>query len=241
MAGQLKEMSPKSRQYRHRNRQVPCDRCRQQKLRCRLDGQPPCQRCRRNSAGCTFTGNAASHNTAQTNLEQESSVLSIDASSVLQPETPSQIPPPPPTPLHLEDQPVAAVDDVLPSDDQWPFSASIDDLFPSQSISTQISQSLDQIEGHHYQLCGGSSDQDPWLLRHCKFDEFGFRKFFKVHVRNAGGVPTRVKIPAHFLVTEDEIYDKAKADTRSFCDNEDLRAELMTLVPMHHGTRLIRL
>lgn len=124
------------------------------------------------------------------------------------------------------------------SEEPWPFSA--DQLLSTQYLSTQISQSLDNIQGHHYQLCGASSDQDPWLLRHYKFDEFGFRRFFKVHIRNAGGVPTREKIPAHFVVCEDEVAEAAKEETRTV-DERSLREELMTLVSASHGVRLIRL
>jgi hypothetical protein len=125
-----------------------------------------------------------------------------------------------------------------------PWSASpaqIDDIFSTPGPSTQISQSLDAMEGHYYQLSGASSDEDPWLLRHCKFDEFGFRRFFKVHIRNAGGVPTREKIPAHFIVSERAIHDGAAtlgADVGPRHDH-DLREELARLVPPNHGQRLL--
>lgn len=228
----LSGMSPKSRQYRHKSRQVPCDKCRQQKVKCRVDGQPPCHRCRHNPSGCIFTN--------ENDLSRVTSpVTDHELSTRLDPASPeaalSQFTPSP----HISNGPA----DILGSDDQWPFATtSIDHLLSTQTLSTQISQSLDQIEGHHYQLCGGSSDQDPWLLRHCKFDEFGFRKFFKIHIRNAGGVPTRDKIPAHFLVSEDGLNEAAKSATRiGGGDHSNLRAELMLLVPVHHGIRLLHL
>lgn len=100
-------------------------------------------------------------------------------------------------------------------DEQWASIAPpIALLFLPQSISTQISQSLDKDDGHYCQLFGGSSEADPWLLRHCRYDELGFRRFVGVHFRNVGGVPTRDKIPAHFMVSEDEMCDGAREETR---------------------------
>ncbi|KAJ6439315.1 fungal specific transcription factor [Purpureocillium lavendulum] len=106
--------------------------------------------------------------------------------------------------------------------------------------STQLSQSLDQIEGHAAVLLGGSSESDPWLLRHCRFDELGLRTFHKLHFRHAGGVPTSDKIPVHFLLSADELCESAAAETR-VAGAKELRAELDMLVPPAYGVRLIRL
>jgi hypothetical protein len=106
--------------------------------------------------------------------------------------------------------------------------------------STQLSHSLDEIHGHTAQLLGGSSESDPWLLRHCRYDELGLRSFHKVHYRHAGGVPTGDKIPVHFLVSDDELCQGAAAETRSHGEG-DLRIELEALVPAVHGARLVRL
>lgn len=106
--------------------------------------------------------------------------------------------------------------------------------------STQLSHSLDQIQGHTVQLLGGSSESDPWLLRHCRFDELGLQSFHKVHYRHAGGVPTRDKIPVHFLVSDDELFESAATETR-VNDESELRTELDALVPQVYGARLVRL
>lgn len=234
----MEDLTPKSRQYRHRSRPVPCDRCRRQKLRCRYDGPPPCHRCRHNPEGCTFS-------TTEPSFSQPASLHaspSLQTSPVLPPQTQVQVQQLT-TPVSHTTTPIPVVD--LPpasaaagSEEPWPFSA--EQLLSTQYLSTQISQSLDNIQGHHYQLCGASSDQDPWLLRHYRFDEFGFRRFFKVHIRNAGGVPTREKIPAHFVVCEDEVAEAAKEETRTVHESS-LREELMMLVSASHGVRLIRL
>lgn len=112
--------------------------------------------------------------------------------------------------------------------------------FSSQGPSTQISQSLDQIDGHYAQLFGGSSESDPWLLRHCRFDKLGLRKFLKVHFKTVGGVPTRDKIPAHFMISENNVSEGAIAETR-ISGEKDFRTELALLVPPEHGPRLVQL
>jgi len=114
------------------------------------------------------------------------------------------------------------------------------DIFSTPAPSTQISQSLDTVDNVYYQLAGASSDADPWLLRHCRFDDFGSLQLFKVHIRNAGGVPTRDKIPAHFLVGDRDVYDAARAEAGIDYDG-DLREELARLVPPETGLRILRL
>ena len=113
-------------------------------------------------------------------------------------------------------------------------------LFPELSLSTQVSQSLDGLDGHHCQLFGGSSEADPWLLRHCRYDELGFRRFPRVHFRNAGGVPTRDKIPTHFMVSEDRLNEASRGEIH-LSGESDLRAELAFYIPADCGLRLIRL
>ncbi|KAI9148430.1 riboflavin transporter MCH5 [Paramyrothecium foliicola] len=66
------------------------------------------------------------------------------------------------------------------------------------------------------------------------FDEYGFQKFFKIDFRNAGGVPTRDKIPAHFAVREHNVETSNVQDGHGW-------AELASLVPLSHGGRLLRL
>ncbi|KAI7763483.1 hypothetical protein LZL87_010548 [Fusarium oxysporum] len=95
----------------------------------------------------------------------------------------------------------------------------------------QFSKSLDDIHGQTSILLGASSESDPWLLRHCQFDEYGLRSFYGLQFRNIGGVPNRQKIPVHFIVRQDEanIIDAS------------LRAKLNELIPVSWGLRLIRL
>lgn len=86
-------------------------------------------------------------------------------------------------------------------------------------------------------LLGSSSGSDPWLLRHFRFDELGLRSFHKLHVRNAGGVPTADKIPVHFLLSSDALYQSSIAESKAI----ELRRRLDCLVPQSAGARLVRL
>ncbi|KAF4883250.1 putative transcriptional regulatory protein [Colletotrichum fructicola] len=86
-------------------------------------------------------------------------------------------------------------------------------------------------------LLGSSSGSDPWLLRHFRFDELGLRSFHKLHIRNAGGVPTADKIPVHFLLSSDDLYQSSTAGLKAV----ELRRRLDYLVPQSAGARLVRL
>ncbi|KAL5590947.1 hypothetical protein FOBRF1_014504 [Fusarium oxysporum] len=96
---------------------------------------------------------------------------------------------------------------------------------------TLFSKSLDDINGQTSILLGASSESDPWLLRHCQFDEYGLRSFYGLQFRNIGGVPNRQKIPVHFIVRQDEM---GVVDA-------SLRVRLNELIPVSWGLRLIRL
>ncbi|KAF5650937.1 urea amidohydrolase (urease) alpha subunit [Fusarium sp. NRRL 25303] len=95
----------------------------------------------------------------------------------------------------------------------------------------QFSKSLDDTNGSTSILLGASSESDPWLLRHCQFDEYGLRSFFGLQFRNIGGVPNRQKIPVHFIVRQDE----------TNVIDSSLRTRLNDLIPASWGLRLIRL
>jgi len=218
-------MSPERRPYRSRNRRRPCNRCRERKVRCE-GRQQPCHPCQRDGATCIFPDGeratraegAASSPVPSHNAQTTPGAANLDAPTFLTP---------------FPDRPAAT--------SAWPTPpAHMTDIFSTPAPSTQISQSLDTVDNVYYQLAGASSDADPWLLRHCRFDDFGSLQLFKVHIRNAGGVPTRDKIPAHFLVGDRDVYDAARAEAGIDYDG-DLREELARLVPPETGLRILRL
>lgn len=211
----------------------------------------PCQPCQRSAVSCTFSDGDATPGPAAAAVVD----VAAAASSPVMPQrtmTAMRSSPPPTSPhaclvLPPDDEVVPGPNPSVASAangaiEQWPRTttpAEMPDIFSGLGAFTQISQSLNAMEGHYYQLSGASSDEDPWLLRHCKFDEFGFRRFFRVHIRNAGGVPTREKIPAHFIVSERGIHDVAAPE--GGVGQDGLREELARLVPPNHGQRLLRL
>jgi hypothetical protein len=134
-------------------------------------------------------------------------------------------------------------DSSLINDPAGDFLLPLDPAYPLPERPTpQAIQTLDHLKGVSSQLIGASGESDPWLLRHCKFDEHGFLLFDQVHFhfRNAGGVPRDEKIPVHFLVTGDELYDTAKQTTK-YPSIGARRDELNSLVSLECGQRLVSL
>lgn len=108
---------------------------------------------------------------------------------------------------------------------------------------TQHIRSLDQLPASTAQLFGTSAESDPWLLRHCKYDDNGMRHLHGIHFRNVGGVPVEGLVPVHFLVTEVSILVSSKEAT-SFSAGVELqksRGKLNKMIPPKFGVRSILL
>lgn len=214
-----------SRPYRSK-RHPPCDQCRRKKLRCdRNAGNPnTCQRCLQRNTPCSF-------NQYQPNEPSPSTVLPVSV--------PLPVPDPAPTPAPAP----ASVPPVFSDSPLFPIGTPIDLPFITESTPGrfgQTIQTLDQLPGLSTQVIGASGESDPWLLRHCRFDDRGFLRFHQVHFRNAGGVPLDEKIPVHFLVTAEGLYDASKEAT-GFPKRALIRDELESLVPIECGQRLVAL
>ncbi|PYI03562.1 hypothetical protein BO78DRAFT_374862 [Aspergillus sclerotiicarbonarius CBS 121057] len=203
-----------TRPYRSK-RHPPCDDCRRKKLRCQADGHGGCQRCLAAGRPCSF---------ARTSSNQPVGIRDVAVA---------------------HEAAVAHQSASLPSFDHTiPNSVEISPLphtpFPFPERQAQTIQTLDALDGHAYQVIGSSGESDPWLLRHCKFNDRGFLLFHQVHFRNAGGVPLHDKIPVHFLVSADHLYESSKEGAGSLssgCTREDLNR----LVPLECGQRLVLL
>ncbi|KAL6233711.1 hypothetical protein BDW75DRAFT_251855 [Aspergillus navahoensis] len=192
-------------------RHPPCDRCRQKKLRCDPDDQIGCRRCQARGTPCSF---ARLHRAVSMPVAFASDRPESSEAS-LQSIAPAPYLPGPSPPLTF---PVA-----------------------ERPSCQQAVQTLDLLPGVSAQLMGSSGESDPFLLRHCKFDDYGFLYFHQVRFRNAGGVPLNEKIPVHYLVTDNALYESAAASTRAARGYPTLRQELDVLVPVDHGQRLISL
>ncbi|KAF4459310.1 Transcription factor [Fusarium albosuccineum] len=86
------------------------------------------------------------------------------------------------------------------------------------------------------QLCGTSSEMDPWLLRHCKYDEQGIRSLYRLQIRNVGGVPVEGVVPVHFSVIDESLHDMTNPDSLT-----TLSQELKSIVEPSLGRNLISL
>ncbi|KAL0932805.1 fungal specific transcription factor [Colletotrichum truncatum] len=230
-----------TRSYRSQKRHRPCDRCREMKLKCQRDEHPPCRRCQQSKVECTFVGRPSKRAPAQksdrqratTNESPPSSSAEIQASVIAvdethpAPQSPSRASTIGPETYPRQDAPYTPFPHALTAS---PFVGA-----QPGHPTTQISQSLDLMEGHSAMLLGSSSGSDPWLLRHFRFDELGLRSFHKLHIRNAGGVPTVDKIPVHFLLSSDSLAGAVQPRST------DSRQKLDLLVPQSMGGRLVRL
>ncbi|KAF9891763.1 hypothetical protein FE257_003244 [Aspergillus nanangensis] len=242
-----------ARPYRSK-RHRPCDQCRERKLGCQTDGGLPCIRCRSADLPCTFENPPPKRprRDSPSWIQQGSHKASPESSAY--PDTSLlsswEDHPAHPPPSHLtsratsvsnpvHQQFAAPLDDLPPPDGVSP--AVSGHLLPVGRSSTQFVQSLDQLEGFSAQLFGASAESDPWLLRHCSFDDSGVKCFYKVHFRNAGGVPTAERIPVHFMIAADELAASAKQETSCRTAGEATRDELNRLVPHEYGQRLVSL
>lgn len=255
-----------SRPYRSK-RQRPCDQCRERKLGCQTEAGLPCARCRSADLRCTFAKPPPKRPRRQLREGDEIGFTdSVDSRSQSQvhPSIEGGSTPSHPSSQHQQQQqqqtqeeyPYAPAQEHLPS--QPPVAAAhssaattpanqiLSSSWPQQLMSsgrapTQFVQSLDQLEGFSAQLFGASAESDPWLLRHCSFDDAGVKCFYKVHFRNAGGVPVPLRIPVHFMIAADDLAADSKTETRVAAPGMNPREELNSLVPDEYGVRLVGL
>ncbi|KAJ5115503.1 hypothetical protein NUU61_001262 [Penicillium alfredii] len=229
--------SPSSARPYRSKRQRPCDQCRARKLGCQTDGGIPCQRCRATRLDCTFDNPPPKRPRVSEPLSSFD-VPSIEVALPSQPEhsilgsastqarSVSQNAEPRFSSLALDQT----------ANDPSPASG----MLPMGGPPTQFVQSIDQLDHGYAQLFGASAESDPWLLRHCQFDDSGMKFFYKVHFRNAGGVPTAQRIPVHFMISSDELTTAFKHETRAGV-GDATRDRLNYLVPPEYGRRLVAL
>lgn len=224
-----------TRPYRSK-RQRPCDQCRARKLGCQTENGGPCHRCRSAKLECTFDN-------PPPRRPRTSGSLSIAAPSVDENTFITQA-----CENDFTREPSLAGSGAHSVDPSFPLELDPGNpgLSPGSGIlasgrpPTQFVQSIDQLQAGHAQLFGASAESDPWLLRHCCFDDSGMKYFYKVHFRNAGGVPTAQRIPIHFMISAEELTANIKYETRAGL-GEATRERLNYLVPPEYGRRLVAL
>jgi len=227
------------RTYRSSRRNKPCDRCREAKIRCRVVAGSQCARCQQNGTECIFSGSwgprlpphtAAQHSDAlrTRGVASEYDQGAIQGAPCLQS-------PPSPAMVGCMSQLSQGNDSTLSAQ---PTIFGVLEGTGAQ-LNTQFTQSLEGMQGHAAQLFGSSSESDPWLLRHCRFDDFGARTFQSTQYRSAGGLPLPHKIPIHFMIEPNELLETAKDETRAYAQEIASREELERIVPPECGQRLV--
>ncbi|KAJ6119160.1 hypothetical protein N7523_003440 [Penicillium sp. IBT 18751x] len=224
---------PSARPYRSK-RHRPCDQCRSRKLGCQTDTGLPCQRCRAAKLDCTFDNPPPK----RARLSESLSIVSPIVDEVPLPSQRGRILE---GPYHARSA-STSVETPFPLLDlgQGHGPSPGSGILLGSRPPTQFVQSIDQLIHGHAQLFGASAESDPWLLRHCRFDDSGMKFFYKVHYRNAGGVPTAQRIPVHFMITSDDLSTPMKKETRAGI-GEVTREHLNSLVPPEYGRRLVAL
>ena len=234
-----------TRPYRSK-RHPPCDPCRRKKLRCQAERGNRCQRCQTSGALCTFGGLQVVHQpSAALPDASQASPPSARQVTTVQPVEDANVTVITDDLVRCQSEPILSLDPSASHDSRHILSSEPVTTAPAtyhfpERPPAQAIQTLDQLNGFSYQVIGASGESDPWLLRHCKFDDHGFLLFHQVHFRNAGGVPLDEKIPVHFLVTTDELYVSTKKET-AIPRNQSLRDELNSLVPLDCGQKLVAL
>ena len=112
---------------------------------------------------------------------------------------------------------------------------------PFYDPGIQHVRSIETLDQSNLQLCGTSAELDPWLLRHCKFDDVGMRSYGKIRIRNVGGVPVDNMVPVHFTAVDDTFYEPIEPRSSPARSSETRLQELNSLVAPEVGLKLISL
>lgn len=247
-----------TRPYRSKLKR-PCDRCRSRKIACILPESGPCRNCWNVGKSCTFDKPPNPRNRDLGNIRASAKTGGFSPSFTTSPDGSSEhvgfersVYGNPAFPVHTSVSPRGCHNygkHALPTTNgkQFKPAASFGSLDAINNIrdtpKIQHIRSLDQLNASTAQLFGTSAESDPWLLRHCKYDDNGMRHLHGIHFRNVGGVPVEGLVPVHFLVTEDSLLAPHKEATlfSAEVDVLKLRAELNMMIPTKFGVRLVLL
>lgn len=224
-----------TRPYRSSKRNKPCDRCRGNKTKCQVVVGPACVKCQREGLECSRTRFGSRPIARSDGIKSPTPGGATDLSGH---EASSS--------LHWSQGHVSTPSSHVAQDADRSMSLpqttpTIEQQETDIRISTQFSQTLEGMQGFSAQVFGASSESDPWLLRHCKFDDLGTISFQSSQFRNAGGVPFAHKIPVHYLVEPNELYQCAKDETKTVHKQIASREELNRIIPPECGQRLVGL
>ncbi|KAH0433704.1 cytochrome p450 monooxygenase [Colletotrichum camelliae] len=94
------------------------------------------------------------------------------------------------------------------------------------------------LEGANPQLMGLSSDMDPLLVRHYRFNEMGMFGFKELAIHSV----QESQVPCQFLISQQSLFSRRREEAGlSKVQNDSLREELQKVIPLDVGRRLVRL
>ncbi|KAK2767171.1 cytochrome p450 monooxygenase [Colletotrichum kahawae] len=94
------------------------------------------------------------------------------------------------------------------------------------------------LEGANPQLMGLSSDMDPLLVRHYRFNDMGMFGFKELAIHSVQEFP----VPCQFLISQQSLFSRRREEAGlSKVQNDSLREELQKVIPFDVGRRLVRL
>ncbi|KAL1301567.1 hypothetical protein AAFC00_005803 [Neodothiora populina] len=235
----------RSRAYKSRNKR-PCDFCRYKKAACHLEADPPCELCIRYGKECTFVESPAKRR--RPNEERRSSEIllptnnNFDISSELL-SWEQQLPPFLPPSLHSDFTFDPPVYEPLMFEQFDPVQAGLappaNDTPQSLPLDPSCAgePSLDSQTSSHSQVVGLSGEQDPYLLRHYRFDGNNEFTFQQIRMRRVG---ENDSVPVHFMIQQNKLAAKAQpAENPNSVDT--WRREIKDIVNDGVGKRLIKL
>jgi hypothetical protein len=235
--------APTPRPYRSKKHRL-CDRCRTRKTSCIIADTAPCQSCLRSHSDCTFKSQLTRRKQQQQQQQQQQSTVVSSASPVSLEVAHQSTAALSEAELVLDLDGSHASHDLNQTQGCRPSALSSQHLsspsnreydngdnfstFPvftgvSTALTVQYIRSVDREEGSAAQLLGTSAECDPWLLRHCKYDDYGMYNVPGARFRNVGGVPVERLVPVQFLAVDDILRQRAKEET-AVAPEQDQRA-----------------
>ncbi|KAE9567120.1 hypothetical protein CGMCC3_g16733 [Colletotrichum fructicola] len=236
-------------------RQRPCDFCRARKTACRIDQSPPCRLCVLHGRECTFIEAAAPRKrTVPADGPHAGQVdASVDASTRRQTVAPSpgqvlggfsvgQLPED--GPMHFgevfnfdttQSEFEAMFRSPRPPDS--PSAAALETEALNMSIASAPNSGYPA--GANPQLMGLSSDMDPLLIRHYRFDEMGMFAFKELAIHSVQHSP----LPCQFLISQQSLFSRRREEEAGLSKGyeDSFREELQQVIPLDVGRRLVRL
>lgn len=234
----------RARAYKSRNKR-PCDFCRYKKAACHLESTPPCELCIRYGKECTFVESPAKRR--RPNEDHPADIhLPHNNNFAISPELLSwdQSLPPFFTPrAHGDFKLEHAAYEPLLFEQFDPVQAGLaapaNDTPESlpMDFGSAAEPSLDAQLASNAQLVGLSGEQDPYLLRHYRYDGSNEFTFQQIRVRRVG---EKESVPMHFMIQQNKLAAKAQP-AEDPCSADTWRKEVKEMVNDEVGCRLIRL